>query len=149
MSVALLNPIGFLLLEFRKSSYDKNPSNSKLRIVWKAVKGVLTNPLVFMVILGLIFNFILNGTKEYTGFNSHHWFLSPFLSVIGNSFGSTALFYLGLNLVGSIKDFGGFTLVVPFLLVFCKRFEYILPNIPDVISGDTIVVSVFHRFLNQ
>ena len=122
MSVAFLNPIGFLMLEFQKSANEQDKTKSNLAIVWKAVKGVITNPLVFMVILGLIFHFVLNYTKEYTGFDRNHWFLSPFLSVIGSSFGSTALFYLGLTLVGRTKEFDGFALLVPFLLVFCKRF---------------------------
>ena len=131
VSVAFLNPIGFLLLEFQKSTNESN-ANGKLKIVWKASKRVITNPLVFMVVLGLVFNFALNGTKQYTGFNSSHWFLSPFLSVIGNSFGSTALFYLGLNLVGSMKDYSGFTLVVPFLLVSCKRFVQLVNSLTQL-----------------
>ena len=122
VSVAFLNPIGFLMLEFQKSANEREKTNSNLNILWKAVKGVITNPLVFMVILGLVFHFVLNYTKEYTGFDRNHWFLSPFLSVIGSSFGATALFYLGLTLVGRTKEFDGFALLVPFLLVFCKRF---------------------------
>ena len=106
------------MLEFHKSTFG-DKSQGRLKIIWKAVKGVITNPLVFMVILGLIFNFIFHGRKQYIEF------CYPFLNVIGNSFGSTALFYLGLNLVGSTKDYGGLTLVVPFLLVFCKRLKEI------------------------
>ena len=110
------------MMEFQKRANEKEQTNSKLKVLFKAVKSVISNPLVYMVILGLIFNFVLYSTKDSTGYERNHWFLSPFLSVIGSSFGATALFYLGLNLVGRTKDIGGFTLVVPFLLVFCKRY---------------------------
>eukprot|EP00795_Rhopilema_esculentum_P014885 gene14885-6021_t len=120
VSVALLNPIGFLMLEFHKNAKEKGSKPRKLKIIWTAVKGVISNPLVFMVIMGIVFNFVLNGTKSFTGFDRQHWFLSPFLSVVGNSFGATSLFYLGLNLVGNMKSLNGFTIIVPFLLVFCK-----------------------------
>ena len=109
------------MLEFHKNAKEKGSKPSKLKIMCTAVKGVISNPLVFMVIMGIVFNFVLNGTKSLTGFDRHHWFLSPFLSVVGNSFGATSLFYLGFNLVGNMKSLNGFTIIVPFLLVFCKR----------------------------
>ena len=118
VSVAFINPIGFLMLEFQKSANQKENAESKLKILLKALKSVISNPLVFMVILGLI----VNAAFSYIGVNKKHWFLSPLLTVVGNSFGSTALFFLGLSLVGCTTDIGGFTLVIPFLLVFCKRF---------------------------
>ena len=118
VSVALLNPIGFLMLEFHKSSKDKSIQISKRRIIWKAIKGVITNPLVFMVALGLIGNVVVTAINFDV---KQKWFLKPFLDVVGNSFGACALFYLGLNLVGNMKKHTGAILVVPFLLVICKR----------------------------
>ncbi len=118
VSIALLNPIGLLLLELNKNSSDKENNTGKYKLLLKTLKGIITNPLVFMVIIGVIMNQIFTACKV----DKTNWFLTAFLRVLAESFGATALFYLGFSLVGNMKNYRGFDLVVPFLLVACKRY---------------------------
>lgn len=70
VSVVILNPIGFLLLEIQKKregdkvevSKSINESGSKsgtCALILHVIKGVITNPIVFMTIIGIAGNFIL------------------------------------------------------------------------------------------
>ncbi len=115
--MALLNPIGLLMLELDKNSKNKDKQIGKCKLILKTIKSVITNPIVFMVVFGLIANQIFTACE----FNKRSWFLTPFLKVLAESFGATALFYLGISLVGNMKKYRGFDLIVPFLLVACKR----------------------------
>lgn len=66
VSVVILNPIGFLLLETQKrrenglqESHHVSKSGT-CALTLHVIKGVLTNPIVFMTVIGIIGNFVLN-----------------------------------------------------------------------------------------
>uniref|UniRef100_A0A8D0G9J7 G protein-coupled receptor 155 n=1 Tax=Sphenodon punctatus TaxID=8508 RepID=A0A8D0G9J7_SPHPU len=95
ISLMMLNPIGFIFCEIQKWRENRSPSHSKIKIVGLGLLHVLQNPIVFMVFIGIVANFIL-GQKvpEY---------LENFLDGLASSFSGSALFYLGLTMVGQIK----------------------------------------------
>lgn len=116
ISLAILNPIGFAFMEYQKAidlqaNEDKKVSYSK--IVKTTVKGVITNPLVFMIVFGIAFNFV---------FKQH---LPPILEglfvSLGSAFGATALFFLGWKLGCQQNRLSGFGYTLPIVLVFLKR----------------------------
>ena len=61
ISLVMLNPIGFTLLEIHRQKQESVTSPTKRGnciLVLKVIKEVLTNPIVFMVIIGIIGNFV-------------------------------------------------------------------------------------------
>lgn len=87
-------------------------SHSKIKIVGLALLRVLQNPIVFMVFIGIASNFIL-GQKvpEY---------LENFLDGLASSFSGSALFYLGLTMVGQTKKLTKGMFVALILLITAK-----------------------------
>lgn len=110
ISVVLLNPIGFILMEYNKHSDQHNLKKGHVAIA--TVKGVIQNPIVFMTFIGIIANFILK-QKVPTIING-------FLDVLSASFFASALFFLGLKMVGNMKKKMGSGLLVPLILIFTK-----------------------------
>lgn len=84
----------------------------KRHIAMATIKGVLTNPIVFMTVIGIAANFVLQQKIPVI--------IDGFLSVLGSAFFASALFFLGLKMVGNMKKQMGYGLVVPFLLIFSK-----------------------------
>lgn len=92
---------------------DKNPS-----LILPVLKGVFKNPIIIMTILGLVWNLLLKD-------NSIPLLISPLLTVISESFSATALFLLGLNMVGKFKMIqtsASSALMLPVVLVCVKIF---------------------------
>ncbi|OPL33447.1 hypothetical protein AM593_10544, partial [Mytilus galloprovincialis] len=151
VSVVILNPIGFLLLEIQKKregdkvevSKSINDSGSKsgtCALILHVIKGVITNPIVFMTIIGIFGNFILRRNLPLV--------ISEILDVLdisiykedvvhfvteGDAFSGAALFYLGLSLVGKISGQMSPQLIVPVLLIAAKAL--ILPLITWEVVG--------------
>ena len=134
MSVIVLIPIGFVLMETGKQiaqskadSSRKKKREGKRHILWRITRktftGVVLNPVVFMTILGIIVNVIIvygiNKGVSSTEGNLPFW-LSNFLKLLGGAFAPLALFSLGMSLVGKLKHIGGNVLVVALLLVAMK-----------------------------
>lgn len=114
ISLVILNPIGFVLLEIQKQrSNAKSQGSSTLKIILTAFKGVATDPIVFMTFIGLVGHFILDGNKLPQ-------VLEQIFSALGQAFLATALFYLGVKMVGNMKTKVGSGLVVPLLLITAK-----------------------------
>eukprot|EP00118_Oscarella_pearsei_P014140 m.119292 g.119292 ORF g.119292 m.119292 type:complete len:854 (+) comp37687_c0_seq2:132-2693(+) len=116
ISFIFLNPIGFALMEYGKNLKSEK-RKSGLKIAWIVFRGVITNPIVFMAILGMIFNPIF-----------HHnvpGIIVKLLQVLRNAFDGVALFYLGMSMVGKFKRLPGFALLVPIFLIGVK--ELIIP----------------------
>ncbi|EDO43618.1 predicted protein [Nematostella vectensis] len=109
VSLVCLNPIGFVLLELGR---NKKMQQSKSHLVFATIKGVLTNPIVVMTFIGILGNFILK--QEVPSL------FVGLLDVLGQSFFASALFFLGLKMVGNMKKQLGYGLIVPFLLIFAK-----------------------------
>ncbi|XP_028605109.2 lysosomal cholesterol signaling protein isoform X1 [Podarcis muralis] len=112
ISLMMLNPLGFIFCEIQKSRDNQNLSHSKIKIVGLGLLRVLQNPIVFMVFIGIGSNFILKQKiPEY---------LENFFDGLGSSFSGSALFYLGLTMVGQIKKLTKGTFVALILLITAK-----------------------------
>ncbi|XP_058472121.1 integral membrane protein GPR155 [Solea solea] len=112
VSLMLLNPIGFAFCEIQKWKNQENPQQSKLIIMGLVVLQVLKNPIVFMVVIGLITHFALHQTIPA--------FMAQFVDGLANSFGGAALFYLGLSMVGQLRKLTRSTVVSLILLLTAK-----------------------------
>ncbi|XP_070770945.1 lysosomal cholesterol signaling protein [Enoplosus armatus] len=112
VSLMLLNPIGFTFCEIQKWKDQGNHQRSKLVIVGLVVLQVLKNPIVFMVVIGIIAHFALHQTIPA--------FMAEFVDGLANSFGGAALFYLGLSMVGQLGKLTRSTVVTLILLITAK-----------------------------
>ncbi|NXO02684.1 GP155 protein, partial [Rhinopomastus cyanomelas] len=112
ISLMMLNPLGFIFCEIQKWRDNLTVPHSKIKIVGLALLRVFQNPIVFMVFIGIASNFIL-GQKipEY---------LENFLDGLGSSFSGSALFYLGLTMVGQTKKLTKSMFVALILLITAK-----------------------------
>lgn len=108
----LLNPIGFAFCEIQMWKNQGNHQQSKLKIVGIVVLQVLKNPIVFMVVIGIIAHFVLQQTIPA--------FMVEFVDGLANSFGGAALFYLGLTMVGQLRKLTRSTVVTLILLLTAK-----------------------------
>ncbi|XP_011168047.1 integral membrane protein GPR155 [Solenopsis invicta] len=110
ISLAILNPIGFILLEIGKRRVEEH---TNLRdMVYSVVKGVVLNPVLFMTVLGIVGNLIFNHSVPHL--------LAAIIEVFGNAFSASALFLLGLMMVGKIHKLKGTALVIPGILISVK-----------------------------
>ena len=123
--LAILNPLGLALLEYQKakdeaistSTYETVANKNRVsiqKIVFDTVKGVATNPFVFMVIFGIAFNFMLQQRLPI-------WAEGLF-ETLGNAYSATALFYLGWKLGNNPVKVMGMELLVPIILVSVKGY---------------------------
>uniref|UniRef100_A0A8C4NLN8 Integral membrane protein GPR155 n=1 Tax=Dicentrarchus labrax TaxID=13489 RepID=A0A8C4NLN8_DICLA len=112
VSLMLLNPIGFALCEVQKWRQASHSQHSTLGIVGVVVLQVLKNPVVFMVVVGIIAHFALGQQIPAV--------LSEFIDGLANSFGGAALFYLGLTMVGQLRKLTRDTGVALILLITAK-----------------------------
>uniref|UniRef100_A0A7N4V5U0 G protein-coupled receptor 155 n=1 Tax=Sarcophilus harrisii TaxID=9305 RepID=A0A7N4V5U0_SARHA len=112
ISLMMLNPIGFIFCEIQKYKENRDTSQNKVKIVGLGLLRVLQNPIVFMVFIGIAFNLIL-GQKVPV-------YMEKFLDGLGSSFSGSALFYLGLTMVGQIKKLKKSAFVAIILLITAK-----------------------------
>ncbi|XP_048668471.1 integral membrane protein GPR155 isoform X2 [Marmota marmota marmota] len=112
ISLMMLNPIGFIFCEIQKWKDSQNASQNKVKIVGLGFLRVLQNPIVFMVFIGIAFNFILDKKVPV--------YMENFLDGLANSFSGAALFYLGLTMVGKIRRLKKSAFVVLILLITAK-----------------------------
>uniref|UniRef100_A0A667H9N8 G protein-coupled receptor 155 n=1 Tax=Lynx canadensis TaxID=61383 RepID=A0A667H9N8_LYNCA len=112
ISLMMLNPIGFIFCEIQKWKDTQNASQNKVKIVGLGLLRVLQNPIVFMVFIGIAFNFILDQKVPV--------YMENFLDGLANSFSGSALFYLGLTMVGKIKKLKKSAFIVLILLITAK-----------------------------
>ncbi|KAL4221937.1 hypothetical protein ACF0H5_017989 [Mactra antiquata] len=125
ISLVILNPIGFTLLEIHRRKQDTTQQAGKCRIILHVVKDVLSNPIVFMVIIGMIGNVLFKQKVPYV--------IEDVLQVLGNAYSASALFYLGMSLVGKVQGQLGVGLIVPMLLIAAKTL--LLPLITWQVVG--------------
>lgn len=112
VSLMVLNPLGFALCEVQRWRSGEPHQQSKIRVLGLVVLQVVKNPIVFMVVIGIISHFLLNQKIPP--------FLEEFVDGLANSFGGTALFYLGLSMVGQLKKLTRSTVVALILLITAK-----------------------------
>ncbi|XP_077866732.1 lysosomal cholesterol signaling protein-like [Saccoglossus kowalevskii] len=133
ISLAILNPIGFIFLEIQRSrSMDAEDQQAAWKVAWNVTKRSIANPVLIVVFVGVIFNYIFQGAVPI--------FIKDILKLLGDSFNATALFYLGLGLVGTSHRQAKFVLVVPAILIAAK--SIFLPLLTRAIisgmnAGDT------------
>ena len=132
ISLVILNPPAFVLLEWTTRAAAENdqdsppagisptPRRSVLKMMLRVFVGVLVNPIVFMTLLGLIFNLSIGGDVSW---------LADLLQSLKSSYGATALFLLGLTMVDRIKATFTFNnLLLPSLFIFAKLIVMPLVN---------------------
>ncbi|XP_042192232.1 integral membrane protein GPR155 isoform X1 [Callorhinchus milii] len=112
VSLMLLNPIGFIFCEIQKWKENTTHQQSKLKTIGLVLFQVFKNPIVFMVIVGICGNFILKQKIPV--------FMGEFLDGLSSSFSGSALFYLGLTMVGQIKKLKKNSFVAIILLITAK-----------------------------
>ncbi|XP_066995433.2 lysosomal cholesterol signaling protein isoform X2 [Anabrus simplex] len=119
ISLAILNPLGFILMEIGKQQHrnmddavELVEKKSSLRMAMSVARSILLNPVVFMTALGIIGNLMF----------AHHIpaILLGLLKVLGSAFSATALFVLGHRMVGKVHTLQGKALVVPGILIAVK-----------------------------
>lgn len=94
-------------LEVKKSEQIKTKKLVK-SIIWSTI----SNPIVFMVVIGICANFIL-GQKMPA-------LIDPIIATLADSFSAIALFYLGFSMVGKIKNLSFSSIVIILILIFAK-----------------------------
>ena len=112
ISLVILNPIGIIFLEIGKQQ-DNATSSSRLTLIWNVFKSISTNPIIFMTIFGIFGNLIFGGTLPTI--------IDGFLTTLGNAFGASALFLLGLNMVSRTRQKPkGSVWIAPVILIITK-----------------------------
>jgi len=127
ISLALLNPIGFIILEIGKSRRENQENRSNWKIFKKVTKSILTNPLILMTFLGILGNLVFHSVMPHI--------IHDFMRTLGSAFSASALFLLGLRMVGgqSGSPTGPKYVILPFLLIVIK--SLVLPLITrEIIS---------------
>ena len=78
--------------------------------------SVISNPIVFMTVIGVVANFLLKQTLPPL--------LEPILTTLADSFSALALFFLGFTMIDKIKNLRFSTIVIILVLVFSKSLIY-------------------------
>uniref|UniRef100_A0AAQ5X649 DEP domain-containing protein n=1 Tax=Amphiprion ocellaris TaxID=80972 RepID=A0AAQ5X649_AMPOC len=133
VSLMLLNPIGFALCEVQRWR-----QNSRITDLY-----VLKNPIVFMVIVGIISHFALGQRIPAV--------LSEFIDGLANSFGGAALFYLGLTMVGQLRKLTRDTGVALILLITAKLLimPLVCKDMVDILDVGVNSTSANHTSLSN
>ncbi|XP_012282848.1 integral membrane protein GPR155 [Orussus abietinus] len=108
VSLAILNPVGFVLLEVEK----RRAASSGPPLLPAIAKGVALNPVLAMTVLGIVGNLALGHEVPRA--------LEVVLDVFGNAFSASALFLLGLMMVGKVHTLRGAALLIPGVLISVK-----------------------------
>ena len=95
ISLLILNPIGFILLELGRGEKEKGILSTFRSVTW----GLITNPVVTMTLLGVLGNFAFSSSPPPT--------ITKFLSALGAAFTALAPFSLGLSMVGKLGNIKG------------------------------------------
>lgn len=129
IQLVLLNPVGLFMMEIQKqhditfrplrrtsmSSYTSTRSTS---LTVPVIKGILLNPVIIMTFIGIAWNFIFSNTIPVL--------IDQTLEVLASAFSASALFLLGINMVGKFVLFkGSLNMILPVILVAVK--SIILP----------------------
>ena len=122
VSLALLNPIGFILMEVGKMR-EVASDLSRTRIVIKVTQAIFQNPIIMMTVLGILGNLLFHSEMPDIIHN--------FMQTLGSAFSATALFLLGLRMVSSNSNNNNSnsspSLILPLVLITMK--SLVLPII--------------------
>ncbi|XP_037287326.2 lysosomal cholesterol signaling protein [Rhipicephalus microplus] len=111
VQLAFLNPIGFTMMEYARPRQDR-PGGTPSRVL-STLKGIVRNPVVIAPALGIVWNVSTSN--------------APLPSVIericdsfGDAFIASALYLLGLSMVGKVGSMDKYAALTPALLVTVK-----------------------------
>lgn len=111
IQLLIINPAGIFLMELSRQLRHANLSSRNLIVA--VLFGVLKNPVIIMTVAGLGWNIV--------GPHKLPLIMSTTLEVMAQSFSASALFLLGLNMVGKFNLMrGSITLLIPVLLAVIK-----------------------------
>lgn len=126
VSLVILNPIAFVFMELGR---PRDSSQGKLHLVGTVLKSIALNPVVLMTALGMLGNLVFQhqlpvaiagvlkvGALLAVDLSS----LTVAVQVLGSAFSATALFLLGLRMVGKVHKLQGAALLVPGILIAVK-----------------------------
>lgn len=133
ISLAILNPIGYIMMEITNlqnknkeqppvtspSRCPQTDSNSRRRIlrgkclvVVHTMRSIFMNPILLMTLLGVLGRVVFSDGLPI--------FMSSILKVLGNSFAGSALFLLGVRMVGKGSQLQGSGFLLPTVLIIVK-----------------------------
>ena len=130
----LLNSIAFFCVEYTNEKAKCMQSKSRMSIttlLGRAVWNLIINPVVNMMALGIVINLIVSegihgGDSDYDPNNNLKDWIKKFLSLLGEAYYTCALLYLGICMVGKLKDFNGILVLKSLLLCSAKLLVLIL-----------------------
>ena len=138
ISLIILNPIGFVLLEMDKGRKEKEKVG-KVATFLRVLKGLLTNPVVGMTVLGVLGNFAFHRKPPS--------YLSKFLKALGAAFSALAPFSLGLSMAGKVGRINGETLKPILTLVGVK--SMVTPVVTYFTVGQVTISSISDDFYKE
>lgn len=109
IQLVLLNPIGFALMEYG----TQGPAQALLRKVFTSVAGIFKNPIVFMPVIGVLWNLATSGSQLPN-------VCAGIVDSLGDAFSASALFLFGLHMVGQLSSMEKYAALTPFLIVTAK-----------------------------
>lgn len=134
ISLAVLNPIGYVLMEITNlqiKNKEASPAASPARcpqssegssrrmilrgkclVIVHTMRSILLNPILLMTLLGVMGGWIFSDGLPVI--------LTSILQVFGNSFAATALFLLGVQMVGKGNQMQGSGFLLPTVLIIVK-----------------------------
>jgi len=116
ISLAILNPIGMFLIELQKRLDEQRKHRGKswnyFQLITTIFRNICQNPIILCTLLGVIFNQIFEQNLPYM--------IDYVITPIAQSFTATALFYLGLTMVGKLNRLHARLVITVFLLCLMK-----------------------------
>lgn len=132
IQLVILNPIGLFLMETHRHRRSQNfEGHHYCKIFVRVFKQIVKNPIIFMTLIGIVWNQSFSHQMPQI--------LRPLLEVLSNSFSATALFLLGLNLVGKFKCFAVSSHILTISLVLVMTKILILPLMNRVVIQNMMV----------
>jgi predicted permease len=119
--------------DFRSNASTLKCSVSKSQLIKSTIWSTISNPIVFMTIIGIVANFVLKQKIPSL--------IEPILSSLADSFSAIALFFLGYTMIGKIKNLTFSTVIIILVLVFAKSLVF------PLITRE--IVLHIHNFYNQ
>lgn len=134
ISLAILNPIGYVLMEItslQNKNSEQSPVTSPVRcpqtsdashrrkilrgkclVVIHTMRSIFMNPILLMTLLGVMGRLVFTDGLPI--------FITSILRVLGNSFAGSALFLLGVRMVGKGNQMQGSGFLLPTVLIIVK-----------------------------
>lgn len=134
ISLAILNPIGYVMMEItnlQKKNKEQTPLSSPTRcpqvtdgharrkllrgkclVVIHTLRSIFMNPILLMTLLGVLSRLIFTNGLPVV--------FSSLLKVLGNSFAGSALFLLGVRMVGKNNQTSPSGFLLPTVLIIVK-----------------------------